>query len=62
MGLPHEAAISIDVDSSGDNNVALLNLPACKPYERVNIYFDVVAPVHRDAGDSRNDRTQGIYK
>ena len=48
-GTPREEVISAIVTGSS----VLLRLPECKPYERVNIYFDVVGPIHSDAGDNR---------
>ncbi|XP_066918768.1 uncharacterized protein [Clytia hemisphaerica] len=41
-------SISIAVDDQKEN--ALLRLPLCKPYERVNVFFDVMAPMHQDFG------------
>lgn len=47
-GKAREAQMSITIDDEGDN--AYLKLPNCQPYERVNIYFDVIAPMHQEFG------------
>ncbi|XP_057306729.1 uncharacterized protein LOC130644945 isoform X3 [Hydractinia symbiolongicarpus] len=51
-GAPREAAILIRTETPDCSTAADLILPACKAFERVGIFFDVVAPVHRNTGES----------
>lgn len=50
-GKSRQDSIAVSVEQ-GNNNEAFLTLPHCKPYERVNLFFDVMAPVHQDVGKS----------
>ena len=50
-GKSRQGTISVSVvgvDGEEGRNEAWLTLPDCKPYERVNVFFDVMAPIHQD--------------
>ena len=54
-GKSRQDSIVVSV-GEGNRNKALLTLPHCKPYERVNVFFDVMAPVHQDVDKSTSQQ------
>jgi hypothetical protein len=51
-GKARPGLISVEVDEVRKN--AYMKLPRCKPYERVNVFFDVMAPImHQEIGQNK---------
>lgn len=48
-GESREAMMSVSVDNEREN--AYIKLPSCQPYERINLFFDVIAPMHQEFGE-----------
>ena len=53
-GQSRQGTVSVNVNDEGR---ASLILPHCKPYERVNVFFDVVAPMQQQQQESVEKRT-----
>ena len=62
---PREAEMSIAVEDEHTRlslPAARLSLPACRPFERVSLFFDVVSPVNDEFQESMNKHEVGYFK
>ena len=58
-GKARPGLISVEVDETKEN--AFMKLPRCKPYERVNVFFDVMAPMHQEIGQNKTCQQEVIF-